>query len=143
MSFSLVHYCSSPALQLSCPVTPVLNRIYLPVTCRSRSSRLPYSRNWYPGNAQRPTPCGQRHWRPRLMDTLTVTLRHPDCPAALRPQLREGLFSSHTRGWRGRKTEESGPSLTVTKFSATPSPVSLSSPLTNGTQVFINTLKLF
>lgn len=78
------------------------------------------------------------------MDTHTVTLRHPDCPAASQPQLREGLFSSHTRGMeRERKTEESGPSLTVTKISATPPPVSLSSPLTNGTQVFINTLKLF
>lgn len=77
------------------------------------------------------------------MDTHTVTLRHPDCPAASRPQLREGLFSSQTRGWRERKTEDSRPSLTVTKISATPPPVSLSSPLTNGTQVFINTLKLF
>lgn len=40
------------------------------------------------------------------MDTFTVTLRHPDCPAASRPQLREGLSGSQTRGRRERKPEE-------------------------------------
>lgn len=72
---------------------------YFHFALRSRSSRLPYSWNWHHSNAQRPAPCGQRHWRPRLTGTLTVTLGHPDCPAA---SPAKGLSSSHTRRRRGK-----------------------------------------
>lgn len=104
MSFSLVHHhCSSPlALQLSGPVTPVLNLIHLPVTCRSRSSRLPYSRNWHHGNAQRPTPRGQRHWRPRLMDTHSHA-QAPRLPCSFTAAAQRGTVQLPDEGMEGEK----------------------------------------
>lgn len=110
MSFSLVHHCRSPlALQLSRPGTTVPN-LCLPVTCRPRSSRLPYSRNWHHGNAQRPTPRGQRHWRPRLTDKHTHShAQAPRLPCSFTAAAQRGTVQLPDEGMeRERATEESG-----------------------------------
>lgn len=76
------------------------NRLHPPVICRSRSRRLPYSRNWHHGNPQRPSPCGQRQWRPRLTDMVMQT-HNSGTQTALQPDShisQRDPFSSQSRG---------------------------------------------
>lgn len=90
------------------------------VSFRSRSRGLPYSRNWLHSAAQRSAPCGQWHWRLRLIwltdrrggrEREREVLRHPHYPVAHRLQRRETAQLS-----RGRKREREEGEGAVTDY---------------------------